>query len=173
MSLPMAGIVRIRSLPLFPQAPWRAAARACLVVAALGWIAAPGFAATYKWTDANGRVVYSDQPPTGNFNVESISAPPPPANPNAAKELATKEADAQQRRLMRAEEESKATKARLEANTKREQCGRVRGQLTMLQSDQNVVYRSNEKGEPVFMDDAGRRRERQQLEVWFKENCTT
>ena len=173
MSLPIAGNAPFRSLSLSAPAPWRGAARACVVIAALGLVAAPGFAATYKWTDANGRVVYSDQPPTGNFNVESISAPPPPANPNAAKELASKEAEVQQRRLLRAEQETKATKARLEADTKREQCGRVRGQLTMLQSDQNPVYRSNEKGEPVFMDDAGRRRERQQLEVWFKENCTT
>jgi Skp family chaperone for outer membrane proteins len=158
---------------LFAQARWRATARACFVVAALGLVAAPGFAATYKWTDANGRVVYSDQPPTGDIKVEAISAPPPPANPNAAKELASKEAEVQQRRLMRAEADSKATKARLEADSKREQCGKVRGQLTMLQSDQTRVYRSNEKGEPVYIDDAGRRKERQQLEVWLRENCTT
>ena len=54
----------------------------------------PVAAALYKWTDANGRVVYSDQPPPGNVKVDTLAGPPPPANPNAVKELASKEADA-------------------------------------------------------------------------------
>ena len=73
----------------------RAVSRAGFVVAALLLIAAPVLATTYKWTDANGRVIYSDQPPTGNFKVEALDAPPPPANPNAVKELANKDAELQ------------------------------------------------------------------------------
>ena len=38
-------------------------------------------AALYKWTDANGRVVYSDQPPAGDVKVDTVAGPPPPANP--------------------------------------------------------------------------------------------
>jgi hypothetical protein len=166
-------MARIHSLPRLAPTPWGAAARACLVAAALGLISVPGLAATYKWTDANGRVVYSDQPPNGNFKVEAIGAPPPPANPNAVKELAAKEAEVQQRRLLRAGEETKAAKASLDAESKREQCGKARGQLAMLQSDQNLLYRSNEKGERVLMDGTARRQEREQLEVWFRGNCTS
>src|SRR6187397_890157 len=33
---------------------------------------APAMAALYKWTDASGRVIYSDQPPPGNVKVETI-----------------------------------------------------------------------------------------------------
>jgi hypothetical protein len=87
------------------------------------------------------------------------------------KELAAKEAEVQQRRLLRAEEETKAAKARLDAETKREQCGKVRGQLAVLQSDQTLLYRTNEKGEQIMMDGAARRRDREQLEVWLKANC--
>jgi hypothetical protein len=141
---------------------------------ALALAALPASAALYKWTDANGRVIYSDQPPTGNFKVEAINAPPPPANPNAVKELASKEAELQQKKVLRADEEAKAAKAKADTDKKREQCVRMRGQIAMMQSDQNVLlFRSNEKGEPVYMDDAARRKEREQLEAWMRENCAT
>ena len=145
------------------------AAAAVLVLAA-----PPAGAALYKWTDANGRVIYSDQPPNGNFKVEAINAPPPPANPNAVKELANKEAELKQNKMLRADEEAKAAKAKVDADKKREQCARVRGQVTMMQNDQNVLlFRSNENGEPVYMDDAARRKERDQLEGWLRENCSS
>jgi Skp family chaperone for outer membrane proteins len=146
---------------------------ACLVgAAALALTALPAGAALYKWTDANGRVIYSDQPPNGNYKVEAINAPPPPANPNAVKELASKEAELQQKKILRADDEAKAAKTKVESDKKREQCGRMRGQIAMMQSEQNVVlFRSNEKGEPVYMDDAARRKERDQLEAWVRENC--
>ena len=149
-----------------------AASCAGIVVAALLLFAGPAAATTYKWTDANGRVIYSDQAPIGNFKVEALDAPPPPANPNAAKELANKEAELRKRRQLRTEEDGKAAKARVDANVKREQCERVRGQMvTLTQSDQIVIYTTNAQGQRVTMDNAARARERQQLELWARENC--
>lgn len=151
----------------------RGAAACFVAVAVLALTALPAAAALYKWTDANGRVIYSDQPPNGNYKVEAINAPPPPANPNAAKELASKEAELQQKKMLRADDEAKAAKTKADADKKREQCGRIRGQIAMMQSEQNVLlFRSNEKGEPVYMDDAARRKERDQLEAWVRENCS-
>jgi len=150
----------------------RATVSVALAVA-LGAVAFPAAATMYKWTDANGRVIYSDQPPNGNFKVEAINGPPPPANPNAVKELATKEAEIQQKKMLRADEDAKVAKARAESDKKREQCVKMRGQIAMLQADQNVLhFRPNEKGEPVYMDDSARRREREQLEGWMRENCS-
>ena len=114
--------------------------------------------------------MYSDQPPSGKFNAESIAPPPPPANPNAVKDLANKEAELIQRRQLRAEEESKAAKGRVDAERKRDQCGKTRGQLAALRSEPNL-YQTNGKGERVFMDDVARRKERDQLTAWLKENC--
>jgi Skp family chaperone for outer membrane proteins len=150
----------------------RAPSGAWVMALAMVLIAAPGWATTYKWTDANGRVIYSDQPPPGNVKVESIAAPPPPANPNAVKELASKEAELQQKKLQRADEAAKATKARLDVDKKREQCGKARGQMIMLQADQNPLYRTNEKGQPVVVDNAARRIELEQLGTWLRENCS-
>ena len=168
MLFPTKRRVRIRASN--ERSRGRVAADLFVCIVALALAAAPASATTYKWTDANGRVVYSDQPPSGKFNVESIAAPPPPANPNAVKELANKEAELQQRRMLRTEEESKTAKARVDADKKRDQCGKVRGQITAMQSQPNL-YQTNAKGEQVFMDDTARRKARDQLTTWVKENC--
>ena len=158
--------------PLRARSPWVAASWAGLCVAALLIAAPPAAATTYKWTDASGRVVYSDQRPAGNFKVEEINAPPPPANPNAVQELANREAEMKKQKLLRAEEEGKAAKARVEANLNREQCDRIRGQIiTLAQSSQLVIYTTDARGERTAMDDAARVRERQRLEAWVRENC--
>src|SRR5690242_21964270 len=59
--------------------------------------AAGAAAALYKWTDAQGRIVYSDQPPQANVKTELLRRAPPPANPNAATDLAQRLADCRQR----------------------------------------------------------------------------
>ena len=85
----------------------RSVAAAVLAAGALA-LAGTSTAALYKWTDANGRVVYSDQPPTGNVKVETIQGPPPPSNPNAVKELAAKEAELKKRQMDSTEAAKKA-----------------------------------------------------------------
>ena len=73
-------------------------------------------AALYKWTDAQGRIVYSDQPPAANVKTEQLRAPPPPANPNAAKELAQREAEFRKRQAeARRSRAPKADKERADA----------------------------------------------------------
>ena len=154
------------------RAPWGAASCAGLFAAALLLTVGPAAATTYKWTDAGGRVIYSDQPPAGNFKVEEINAPPPPANPNAVKDLANKDAEIRKQKLLRADEETKATKARVEANLNREQCERVRGQIVMLgQSSQIVIYTTDAQGQRTAMDDAAIARERLRLDAWVRDNC--
>ena len=62
------------------------------------------FGQLYKWVDKDGKVTYSDQPPPANVKSEVLRPPPPPANPNAARELADREVAIQQRDKKRAEE---------------------------------------------------------------------
>ena len=141
-----------------------------LCAAALLCAAGSAGAALYKWTDPSGRVVYSDQPPPGNVKVEQINAPPPPANPNAAKELASKEMEYKQRQLDSVDAEKKAEKSQVAAKNLAESCAQVKGSLQQLGSDQLVLYRVNEKGERVVMDDTARRAERDKLVKWMKDN---
>jgi hypothetical protein len=141
---------------------------ACLAAACVA--AAPASAALYKWTDAQGRVVYSDQPPPGNQRSEQLRGPPPPANPNAAKELAQREADYRKQQSDAAEAAAKAAKARENAGQIAENCTQVRNQLRQLSETQIAIYRYNEKGEREVMDEDARGRERAKLNTWLRDN---
>jgi hypothetical protein len=127
-------------------------------------------AALYKWTDAQGRIVYSDQPPQGNVKTEQLRGPPPPANPNAAKDLAQKSADFKKRQSDSADAAAKVDKARADAAQRNESCANAKSQLKQLAENQIVIYRYNEKGEREVMDDDARGKERAKLNAWMRDN---
>ena len=145
---------------------------ACLAAAAI-FGAAPAGAALYKWTDANGHIVYSDQPPPTSIKSETLKAPPPPANPNASKEMATRELEYRQRQVQKAESAAKADKDAQAAKLNAENCTIVKGQMTQLGEENLVLYRVNEKGERVAMDAAARRAERDRLGRYLREKCVS
>jgi hypothetical protein len=125
-------------------------------IAMLALVTLPAAAALYKWTDANGRVVYSDQPPTG-VNAERISGAAPPSNPNAMRELAQKDADINKRQQQRAEAAANDEKADAETKKKFERCAQMRGQIKSLQQDL-AVYRYDDKGQKVYLDTYARQK---------------
>ena len=131
----------------------------------------PAWAATYRWTDANGRVVYSDQRPPGDIKVDTIAGPPPPTNPNAAKDLAGKEAEGKKQEKDAAASAKKAAQQRADAEKRSSDCREARAEITRLTADQVLLYRINEKGETVFMNDTDRRQRRETLENYVKANC--
>jgi hypothetical protein len=142
---------------------------ACAVLAALLPVAAPtADAALYKWVDANGRTVYSDQVPPG-VKAEPVSGAAPAANPNAVKELGNKEAEFRKRQLDRAEDGKKAEKARADAQKLATVCAQARAQIVNLRSGDFAMYTLNDKGERVFLDDAGRKAEIGRLEQSMRE----
>jgi hypothetical protein len=132
----------------------------------------PATATLYKWTDANGRVVYSDQPPAGNIKSEIMQGPPPPANPAAVKDLTKQETEFKKRQLDAAESAKKSDTLRADQVKRNEACTRALAQARMLAATEVPIMRRNDKGEDVFMDDATRRRERMEVDIWVKGNCT-
>ena len=145
--------------------------RALLAAVVLAALATPVCAATYKWTDANGRVVYSDLPPQGNVKYETIGGPAPPANPNAVQELASKELELRKRQTDALDRDKKAEEKRAELIKLTEQCQRAESNVRQLSADQVALVRYNEKGEAFVVDDATRRRERMQVEQWIRDKC--
>ena len=142
-----------------------------LVLAALAaTVAAPAAtAALYKWVDANGRTVYSDQPPTGNVKTEIVGAAAPSANPDAVKDMANKEAEFKKRQLDRQDVARKAEKDKTDAQRLANLCAQARTQASGLRRADVAMYRLNEKGERVAMDEAARRAEAERLETMIKE----
>jgi hypothetical protein len=144
---------------------------AVAIVLAAFCAAQPALGALYKWVDANGRIVYSDQPPTGDVKVETISGPPPPSNPNAPAELANKQFENRKQQTEAAAGAKKAMQQRADAEKRLDACREARAELTRLSADQVLLYTVNEKGEQVFMNDAERKRRREATEVFIKGNC--
>lgn len=148
----------------------RTSLSAFAVSALIALTATEASAALYKWTDAQGRVVYSDQPPMADVKAERVAGAPPPANPNAAKELAQREADFRKRQADAAEASAKSGKERAATAQQAEGCAQARGQLKQLADSQLAIYRYNDKGEREVMDDDSRTRERAKLNAWLRDN---
>ena len=127
-------------------------------------------AALYKWTDAQGRIVYSDQPPAANVKTEQLRAPPPAANPNAAKEFAQRDAEYRKRQADAAEAAAKAEKERVDSGRLAEVCAQARGQLKQLNESQLAIIRYNEKGEREVLDDDARGKERAKVNAFIRDN---
>jgi hypothetical protein len=144
---------------------------AAAAIVALAAVVTPAFAAMYKWVDANGRVVYSDQPPPASVKSEVVPPPPPPSNPNAARELEERDLSIKQRDKKRAEEAKLADKTREATQRKREICVTALGQIKALQQKDENIYRYNDKGEKVYYNDEMRREEYERQQQIARENC--
>ena len=149
--------------------PVRSAPALAAIALAIAVASPPAAAALYKWVDANGRVVYSDQPPL-NAKSELVGAAAPPANPDAVKEMANKEAELKKRQADRAEAATKNDKSRSEAQKLAAMCSQARNQAAGLRRLDVAMYRLNDKGDRVMMDDATRKAEAQRLDALIKEH---
>jgi hypothetical protein len=126
----------------------------------------PAEAQTYKWTDPDGKIHYSDQPPPSTVKDESViqrgkNAPPPAAaatgekGKTAAPKAATpqeQEAEFRKRQVANAEKEAAEKKKADEAAEKKTNCEAAKGQLANLQAGGRIT-RNNAKGEREFMSD--------------------
>jgi hypothetical protein len=137
--------------------------RHALLAAAL-LAAAPAAAQLYKWTDANGRVQYSDRPPPGrkaetvsSSNVSTVTGNPAPAGQAGAvaepKSAADRDQDFRKRRAEQEEAQKKQQKLAEEQRLKQADCQQAQRQLAGLQSGQRMAT-VDEKGERRFLEDA-------------------
>ncbi len=131
-------------------------------------VAAPAAAQTYKWTDAEGKVHYSDQPPPANAKEQATIKPRKPSTsaPTAApvatekgapaakaKTYVEQEADFKKRQVEAAEREAADKKKVAEAAEKKQNCEQARAQLKSLQSGGRIT-RNSAQGEREYLNDA-------------------
>ena len=128
-------------------------------------LALPALGELYKWTDAEGKVHYSDQPPPPNVKQPIKVKPRVPsaatAVPEAAgtpaeapKSVAEQDAEFNRRRVEAAEREAAAQKAAKEVADKKKNCEQAKAQVAGLQSGGRRITRHDEKGEVVYLSDA-------------------
>lgn len=123
-------------------------------------LAPGGLAQIYSWRDADGRMHYSDQAPTGIAQPSKLE----PATlwveeaDKAKRKLAKEVMDARKRQLDAEEEAAKADKSKGEAAERQENCRLARDYLQTLESGARIS-RSDEKGGRAYLDDQAREQE--------------
>jgi Skp family chaperone for outer membrane proteins len=151
-------------------------------LALMALLAAPaGAQQLYKFVGPDGRVQYSDRPPTGAQKVEKVTgsrvstvATPGASGGEAGKSGPKTPAEQEQAfRQRRAEAEEKAKKdEKLAQETKAKDayCASARRELTSLQSGQRIV-RTDDKGERVYLEDAQIQQEIARVQRDMAANC--
>ena len=152
-----------------------------------------GNAEIYKWKDKNGTTRYSDTPPPSNVKQEAIGskklakpaaqapvAPvanvqPAPADKEAAKDSppvpgsADEEAAAKRQSNAEAEKNNKLEKEKQEV-AKAENCKAAKSNLASYEQG-GRVYKMNEKGERVYLDENDFKAGREKATQEINENC--
>ena len=141
----------------------------------LALLALPAGADIYKWTDAQGKVHYGDQPPS--------NIPPEPFTPRISKAA---EARAMEARRQSADEAARkrieeaktrealageqAAKAE-ETRRRTEACQRARGNLELLQRAHMRLRTVDAHGNTRLLDAADRQVEIERAQKLMRENC--
>lgn len=128
----------------------------------------------YKWTDENGDVHYEDRP-SGAATEERLDITYRRTDGSAVQKRVQTRVDAQ---TSRREAASVAAAAQQEAadnaaadEARKQKCDRSRARLeSYLQSRR--LYRTDENGERVYLDDAQRQEARQKAEEQISEFCS-
>lgn len=131
----------------------------------------PAQAELYKWTDGQGKIHYSDQPPSASTKSISRSATgQSEITSEAQKALNEKDQAYQQRKKDAEEARAKADAEAEQARIKRENCDRARKNLGVLQNTPRV-YTTNAAGQRAYMDETARANALATSQKAVDENC--
>ena len=129
----------------------------------------------YKWVDDEGNVHYGDRP-TSNDQAEVVALTYQRADSSSASRRGSAQGDAaatlQEKRAARAEAKKTAAEAAAAAEEKKQRCDTYRSQLeTMVQARR--LYREDEGGERVYLDEDQTTAARQRVEELIAEHCSS
>ena len=149
-----------------------------IIVLALAVAFAPAAVAQlYKYVDKDGKTVYSDQPPPNveskQVNVPAGRSAPPAAPAASGKTAVERDKDLEKSRKEAREKADKQAKAAERDQQAEQRCAAARERHAAL-SEGGRIYKTDEKGERVFMDDAeieaGRVRSRREMDEACKKS---
>ena len=129
----------------------------------------------YKWTDENGNVHYGDRP-SGSATEQRMALSYRRTDTGSLQQRVQSHADSvaarQERKTAAAEEQKAAEEKAAEAADNARKCDAYRAQLeTLIQSRR--LYRADENGERVYLDETQIQEARTRVEALIAENCTS
>lgn len=131
----------------------------------------------YKWVDEDGNVNYGDRPTSNqgaNPEVVALTYRRTDSSSVQQRVAAQGEAEAarEEQRAARADEKKAAAEQAAEAEAKQKRCDTYRARLeTFVQSRR--LYREDDNGERVYLDETQTNAARQRVEELVAENCTS
>jgi len=144
---------------------------AVLAMTASGGSIADGI---YKWTDEQGNVHYEDRP-SASAPAERMAITYSRTNPTALQQRIQTQVDSEtarkDARATAAEEAKSAEAAAAEAAAKQKKCESYRATLQTLEQSRRV-YRQDDDGERVYLDEQEQQKTRQRLQEQIAENCS-
>jgi hypothetical protein len=129
------------------------------------------FADTYRWTDDNGQVIYSQIPPNDGRPFTRIGAPPPPADAEGSKArldaLRQSQADSREDRELAEEEQQKTAQQQAQIE---ENCATARRNLQSLQLGGRQLTRMPD-GSVKRLEPAEREAKLQEARQYIEKHC--
>ncbi|HQT71091.1 MAG TPA: DUF4124 domain-containing protein [Thiobacillus sp.] len=112
----------------------------------------------YKWTDGQGKVQYTDHPPTLNSQTLKYgNAGQAETTSKATQSLDAKDQAFQKRNKEARDAHDKAEKEAEQARIASENCDKARKNLSTLQNANTPrIYTTNSAGQRIYMDDSAR-----------------
>ena len=129
----------------------------------------------YKWTDEDGNVHYEDRP-SGAESEERMQLSYTRTDSSAVEQRIKTRLDGQdfkrEEKAAAAEEAKKGEETRAEAAQRQKACDSYRGKLESL-TQARRLYREDENGERVYLDDDARMETRQRTADLVQEFCNS
>ena len=127
----------------------------------------------YKWTDEDGNVHFEDRP--AGEEPERLAIRSKPTDPARVQEMAQARASAAAKAAV---EEAAATpegpsaeELRAQADERAQECSSYRARLQKYETSRRI-YREDESGERVYLDEDEMRAERERVENQVQEFCS-
>lgn len=141
--------------------------------------AAPAAAQTvYKWTDAGGRVQYTNTPPPAGVPFSTLGPPPAPdaeaasqARARAQRSIDEAARAADERRRAQTQRDAQAESDRVQGAERQRRCAAARHDLQLLQRG-GPVFHYDERGQRVYVDDKQRDAETARMRAAVEQWCT-
>ncbi|MDK9723890.1 MAG: DUF4124 domain-containing protein [Sterolibacteriaceae bacterium MAG5] len=136
----------------------------------LMFLAAGAAAQAYKWTDAQGKVHFSDSPPPDRKADKLSIKPAVPENPEAVARSRDWKSQLEESRVRQHQEQKREAAEQNKRQAAENRCQSARRSLDTLKRER-PVYRFNKDGQKEYLEDKDRAAEVQRAQDRVDANC--
>lgn len=136
----------------------------------LMFLSAAAAAQAYKWTDAQGKVHFSDSPPPDRKADKMTLKPALPENPEAVARSRDWKTQLEESRLRQHQEQKREAAEQNKRQTAENRCQAARRDLDTYKRER-PVYRLNKEGQKEYLEDKDRAAAMQRAQDRVDANC--